>query len=423
MRGARVSGIAGPAVASGVRLKVAALSAVLAGCLALVFSSPAAALIHRGHEFTGSIGAGELSGPSDVAVNESTGDIYVLDAAHNRVMVYGKEHEFLQAWGAGVKTAGSKEYEVCNAPGPCLPGTAGFGKGQFDEPVAIAVDNAPKSPSKGDVYVVANQSAKKAVMDKFNESGTLLSRLFTSKEERERFEENRIVGVAVEPGTGMVWVDREAEEEELIVQRLGNGSENKEVGVPTELELENVHGPARWGLTLDGKGNAYITYEPGGHTLEEQEEEEETIKEDAKERKQKGEEPQTPQLPCEKHACLAVKLAIKPSRGIARSLGRRQPRRRPQHQGHLPRPGHRRRVPRPRDGRLGVDVAWSTQPVLRLRTAGHAAERRPGPRSRFGHQRSTGRRRRQGRDRRLRPLEAGASGNQPHQSPPGEGHR
>ena len=313
MRGARVSGIAGPAVASGERLKVAALSAVLVGCLALVFSSPAAALIHQGHEFNPpAIGAGELSGPSDVAVNESTGDIYVLDAAHNRVMVYGKEHEFLQAWGAGVKTAASKEYEVCNAPGPCLPGAAGFGKGEFDDPVAIAVDNSPKSPSKGDVYVVANQSAKKAVMDKFNESGTLLSRLFTSKEERERFEENRIVGVAVEPGTGMVWVDREAEEEELIVQRLGNGSENKEVGVPAELELENVHGPARWGLTLDGKGNAYITYEPAGHTLEEQEEEEEAIKEEAGERKKNGEPPQTPQLPCEKHACLTVKLGIKP---------------------------------------------------------------------------------------------------------------
>ena len=312
MRGARVNGTDGLAVASGVRLRVAALAAVLAGCLALVFSSPALALIHRGHEFTGSIGAGALSGPDDVAVNESTGDIYVLDAAHNRVMVYGKEHEFLQAWGAGVKTAGGKEFEVCNAPETCLPGTAGFGKGEFDDPVAIAVDNAPKSPSKGDVYVVANQSAKKAVMDKFNPTGTLLSRLFTSKEERERFEENRIVGVAVEPTTGMVWVDREAEEEELIVQRLGNGSENKEVGVPAELELEGVHGPARWGLALDGKGNAYITYEPGGHTLEEQEEEEETIKEEAGERKRNGEPPQTPQLPCEKHACLTVKLAIKP---------------------------------------------------------------------------------------------------------------
>src|SRR5271163_624863 len=110
MRGARMSGIAGPAVASGVRPKVAALAATLVGCLALVFSSPAAALIHQGHEFTGTIGApGELSGPNDVAVNESTGDVYVLDAAHNRVMVYGPKHEFLQAWGAGVKTVASKE--------------------------------------------------------------------------------------------------------------------------------------------------------------------------------------------------------------------------------------------------------------------------------------------------------------------------
>ena len=85
--------------------------------------------------------------------------------------------------------------------------------------------------------------------------------------------------MAIDPHTGMVWVDREAEEEELLIQRLGNGEQNKEVGVPTTIDLGSLHGPARPGLAIDGKGDLYMTYEPGGHTLEEQEEEEEDIKE------------------------------------------------------------------------------------------------------------------------------------------------
>ena len=291
------------------RLLVAACSTVLALCCLMAVSSPAGALIHRGHEFAGAFGEGDLSSPSGVAVNEATGDVYVLDAGHNRVVHYGPKHEFLQAWGAGVKTAGAKEYEVCtpehNLASECAPtGTAGFGKGQFDEPVAIAIDNSSasvKSPSRGDVYVVANSSAKKAVIDKFSPSGTLITRLEAGKEEREEFEENRILGVAVAP-TGTVWIDREGEEAEVLIQRLGNGEKNTPVGVPADIEPEQLAGPARPGFAIDGKGGVYVTYEPEGHTLEEQEEEEEEIKEEKTHAQ--------PQLPCERHPCLVVKLNV-----------------------------------------------------------------------------------------------------------------
>ncbi len=80
------------------------------------------------------------------------------DTGNNRVMVYNAKHEFVAAWGAGVKT-GEKTFEVCTSE--CKPGMPGFGKGQFDEPVAIAVDNAKGSPSNGDVYVVANTPPRK----------------------------------------------------------------------------------------------------------------------------------------------------------------------------------------------------------------------------------------------------------------------
>ncbi len=301
MRGAR--GSRGFRFASALRERtaVAAVCGLALACGLLAFSSPASALIHRGHEFAGSFGAGKLKAPLGAAVNDETGDVYVLDSGNNRIVRYGPNHEFLQAWGAGVKTEGSKAYEVCEVEAECKAGVAGFGKGQFNNPLAIAVDNSSTSPSHGDVYVVANQTATKAVLDKFSPTGVLIARLLASKEEHEEFEEERIVGVAVAPN-GTVWIDREAEEEEIYVQRLSNGVTNTPIGVPTDIELEPLAGVARPGFAVDGKGSIYVTYEPAGHTLEEQEEEEEEIKEEKTHAK--------PQLPCERNECLTVKLNL-----------------------------------------------------------------------------------------------------------------
>jgi NHL repeat len=305
--------IAHPARRAG---RVGAVLAAAAGTLLvlLVFSASASALSQQGHEFVSSFGGGELSKPSAVAVNETTGEIYVLDTGHNRVMVYNAEHKFVAAWGAGVGKSGEKSYEVCTSE--CKAGVAGYGKGEFDEPVAIAVDNAKGSPSNGDVYVVANHTGKKAVIDKLKPSGELIDRLAAGKEERSEFEENPIVGVAVGP-TGMVWVEREAEEEEIIIQRFGNGVQNAQIGEPAELNYGNVgeteeplSGPVRPGFAVDAQGSMFVTYEPEGHTRAELEEEEEEIKEREKERKQEHEPllGEKPQLPCEKHPCLAVRF-------------------------------------------------------------------------------------------------------------------
>ncbi len=301
MRGARGSGSFRFAFALRERIASAAVCGLVLVCGLLVFSSPASALLQRGHEFAAALGAGKLKAPAGVAVNDETGDVYVLDSGNNRIVVYGPNHEFLQAWGAGVKTAESKTYEVCEVEAECKVGAAGYGKGQFDDPIAIAIDNSSTSPSHGDVYVVANQTATKAVIDKFSPTGELIDKLLSSKEERSEFEEERIVGVAVAP-EGMVWVDREVEEEEVEVQRLGNGVKNTPIGVPTDIELEQLSGPARPGLAVDGKGGLYVTYEPGGHTYEEQLEEEEEIKEEKTHLK--------PQLPCERHECLVAKLKL-----------------------------------------------------------------------------------------------------------------
>ena len=306
------------------RGRVALVAAVALGVLAVALMSgvPAQALTQRGHTLTASFGSAfgaeekdRLSSPSAVAVNEApsgegSGDSYVLDRNNNRVVRFGPApaHQFLEAWGYGVE--GGSGYQRCAAK--CGPGLAGFAKDEFDSPVAIAVDNAGGSPSKGDVYVVANRTAKHAVIDKFSPTGEPLGTLIASRGEKEQVE-GMIDGVAVDQH-GTVWVEREDGEEEFALQRFSDAVANTPIGEPTELEIENVEGkhPARPGFAIGAEGDVYVTYEPGGEDAEEVEEEEEAIAEREKERKKAHEEPvdEQPQQPCTVHRCLVAKLAV-----------------------------------------------------------------------------------------------------------------
>jgi NHL repeat len=304
------------------------LVAIAAAVTALMLcSSSAQGFIQRGHVFDERFGKEQgLSQPSAVAVDESSGDVYVLDSANNRVMVYGPEHQFLEAWGYGVKKVGSKEFERCKAAEECQPGTPGFGKGQFHSPVAIAVDNDSGSPSHGDVYVIANDSPTKAVVDEFagegvaspGEPGELIRRLITKKEtaggiegEDEEFSEDPAVGLAVN-NSGTVLVEREVEEERFALFLFGSGGRtNGLVGADEKYaELEVPEGfergdrPVKPGFAVDANGDVYITYEPGGLDYEERQGIEEEIKEHERP------ESERPPGPCEALPCYVAELEI-----------------------------------------------------------------------------------------------------------------
>lgn len=303
---------------SSVRERLIALAFALAAMVAIVSAhvTPAQALLHRGHSFQASLetsGTNKLSEPSSVAVNELTsgkgaGDVYVLDKANNRVVRFGPNHEFLEAWGLGVK--GGAEYERCKVEAECKPGVPGFGgpnKVRFDEPVAIAVDNAPGSPSAGSVYVVANRQWKKAIVYKFDPEGDLLGALLKKTEEKEELWP--VVGIAIDK-TGQVWLDREDEEEDFTIERFNNAIQNELIGEPEEIELPEVapgRRPARPGFAIDALGRAYITYEPGGRDIEEEEELMEQRREERKEKK----EPQIEEHfapPCVQHECVVARF-------------------------------------------------------------------------------------------------------------------
>lgn len=115
------------ALARRLRVWLVAASVVAWGCL--LWSASASALIQRGHVFGSTLeGSGEnaFAKASGVAVNESTGEVYVSDPAHGRVESF--------------KPDGKGGYEFAFA----LP---------VPDPGAIAIDNDVSSPSHGDVYV------------------------------------------------------------------------------------------------------------------------------------------------------------------------------------------------------------------------------------------------------------------------------
>ena len=123
------------------------IAAGLAVVFVLLLACAPGALAARPHELTGTFGtpcaAGPCTGaslkkPNGVAVNEATGDVYVVDEGANRVVRFNAKGEFQSEFngsgllpGEGV-AAGFKE--------PKEPGEVETGR--FEEPQTIAVDNS-----------------------------------------------------------------------------------------------------------------------------------------------------------------------------------------------------------------------------------------------------------------------------------------
>ena len=216
----------------------------------------ALALSQRGHSFAFSFagkgeGPGRLFHPTGVAVDEASGDIYVVDAGNDRIERFGSAGVFIAAWGWGVSD-GKAEYEVCTSA--CKAGIAGEGEAQLDAPVAIATDNSrsPGDPSRGDVYVLADTAAQNNVVEKFGPGGEPLGRLHL------KAGSGALGGVAVDL-SGVVWVsDVGLSPGELV--RFSDGKENEALGsIELGLECTETHG-----LAVDAAGEAfYVSHRLG----------------------------------------------------------------------------------------------------------------------------------------------------------------
>src|SRR5271155_641960 len=74
-------------------------------------------------------GAGELSEPAAVAVNDETHDVYVADPGNHRVDEFTPTNEFVRAWGFGVGDGVTEAPQSCTLT--CFRGLAGSAPGQL----------------------------------------------------------------------------------------------------------------------------------------------------------------------------------------------------------------------------------------------------------------------------------------------------
>ena len=185
-------------------------------------------------------GAGQLIEPSGIAVNQTTGDIYVLDRRNNRVDEFSGECAFVRAFGWDVNAKEPREeLQVCTPVTGCQAGTSGEsglgGPGQLHEPHllgGIAVDQTTE-----DVYVLDRGNAR---VEKYTPEGAFVLQFPAGGD-----------SIAVGP-TGTVYVG-----EGGVVQQYG--PEGK-AGVRLELEGAGRIG----GLAVNAEGELYIAEEFAG---------------------------------------------------------------------------------------------------------------------------------------------------------------
>jgi DNA-binding beta-propeller fold protein YncE len=225
------------------RLTLATLASLCALTGGLLFCS-APALAARGHVFSGSFGSegsgnGQLKEPSRVAVNEETGDVYVVDRGNERVELFSATGTLEGQFN------GSGAFEV---KGKVEAGTAAP-TGQFSEPEGIAIDNESGSPSFGDVYVA---DTGHHVIDKFSSTGAYIGQL-TETTGGSGF--RAIRGIATD-SSGKLWVCQEEKEIDAFSEAVANEflSEITSTGL-----LFNQVGCEYGGFAVDSSDNLYAT--------------------------------------------------------------------------------------------------------------------------------------------------------------------
>jgi DNA-binding beta-propeller fold protein YncE len=220
------------------------------------------AMAARGHELSGTIGEpgsapGQLNAPSAVAVNEATGDVYVLDEGNGRVEWFGSTGVFKGQFN------GSGTFEV---EGETKTGTHPEHPFSFTgetQVSGIAVDNAcalqglselttPKcheaDPSNGDVYV---SDPGHKVIDKFDARGEYLGQITEANAEVFR----ELEGVAVERSGRVVVLAEGGESFGGIIDAFTNATTN--VFAPPQISITKHSGFTAPGLAVDGKGGLY----------------------------------------------------------------------------------------------------------------------------------------------------------------------
>jgi DNA-binding beta-propeller fold protein YncE len=221
------------------------LCCVLLGALLLESGSAQAAggeeHTAREHAFSFEFGGqgnavGQFSHPAGVAVNDSTGNVYVADRENGRV------EEFTTVLGTEGEPTGEK-YSTSLPP--------------IAFPTQIAVDNCSsecgKDPSNGDVYIAGAKNSKASpseddLLYKFSAAGLAIGLPHKFK--------GPITGLAVS-STGALYV---YEQTGGAVGIFDNAELNLEAKKPEAAVAVPFGGGAQSGLAVDSKGDPYVAY-------------------------------------------------------------------------------------------------------------------------------------------------------------------
>ena len=153
------------------RRREAAVAAVAAALAALALAAPAPAAVTYDHSFgEAGTGAGQFAKPTGVAVNEATGDIYVVDRDNNRIQRFDHEGNFISMWGRGVNATTNGHLCTAASGNTCKAGSPGGGSGWFNDPRGIAIDNSG-GPAAGSVYI---QDAGNVRVQRFTADGSFV---------------------------------------------------------------------------------------------------------------------------------------------------------------------------------------------------------------------------------------------------------
>ena len=163
--------------AAGLQTRFALLVVLTCACVLALGAGSAQALQVFSFSF-GSTGAagGDFNSPQGVAVDQSTGDVYVVDAGNFRVEKFTPNlstdtGNFDLAFGEGVDATTSGNICTASSGDTCQAGTSGTSAGAFESPLFVAVDNSGGS-SQGDVYV---GDPGDNTVTKFDSSGNLVT--------------------------------------------------------------------------------------------------------------------------------------------------------------------------------------------------------------------------------------------------------
>jgi DNA-binding beta-propeller fold protein YncE len=234
-------------------LRCVALSGALTLLLALLLL-PSAASAARGHVFKEAFGVpcttatclpGELKEPSAVAVDEATGEVYVLDQGNSRIQVFdGETGAFIRQFDGSGTPALSFEFGAA----PQVSGIAVDNSCSLQTPSLTGPACETFDPSNEDVYVV---DARHKVVDKFEADGTYVGQI----KEADGSDFNELGGAAVESSGDLVVYQRDAEGQGSVYF-FGNQEPNLFTG--GFGPIANRPGFFAPGVSVDGAGNLYL---------------------------------------------------------------------------------------------------------------------------------------------------------------------